>query len=247
MGQETWISTTKSTVNLWILKLNYPHWSSLLLFLVNCDSIFLVEKRGSMVCFDLEAGQHSWSLGSQTFSLNPWVWALNMWWIVICFLNNLVKYSSLNIKLKKSSTENPLKVLIGPLFATNGFTATGSRVEFQAASTSLPLFECAKILWVFGIFSWNCYVGFDSTTLLCDWCCISNPENSSLSLSNLNNAAIKKSRPWWLIIKMHQAKHFLGGFWWCLLLWKREKLDGFKALNASLFFMKIHDGLLALS
>lgn len=137
-----------------------------------------------------------------------------VWWIVICFLNNLVKYSSLNIKLKKSSTENPLKVLIGPLFATNGFTATGSRVEFQAASTSLPLFECAKILWVFGIFSWNCYVGFDSTTLLCDWCCISNPENSSLSLSNLNNAAIKKSRPWWLIIKTHQAKHFLGGFWW---------------------------------
>lgn len=48
------------------------------------------------------------------------------------------------------------------------------------------------------------------------------------SLSNLNNAAIKKSRPWWLIIKMHQAKHFLVGFLWCLLLWKREKIDGLK-------------------
>lgn len=54
-----------------------------------------------------------------------------------------------------------------------------------------------------------------------------NAKNSSSSLSNLNNAAIKKSRPCWLIIKMHQAKHFLGGFFlWCLLLWKREKMDG---------------------
>ena len=177
-----------------------------------------------MVCFDLEGGQHSWSLGSQAFSLNPWAWALSVWWIVICFLNNLVKYSSLKIKLKKSSTENPLKVLIGPFFATNGFTTTGSRVEFHSASTSLPLFECAKIWQVFGIFSWNCYVGFDSTTLLCHWCCISNAKNSSSSLSNLNNAAIKKSRPWWLIIKMHQAKHFLGGFYGVYYCGKGKKL-----------------------
>ena len=74
-----------------------------------------------------------------------------------------------------------------------------------------------------------------------------NAKNSSSSLSNLNNAAIKKSRPCWLIIKMHQAKHFLGGFFYgAYYCGKGKKWTG-ESFKCQLFFMKIHDVLLVLS
>lgn len=63
--------------------------------------------------------------------------------IPICFFGNLMEIFF--PERKKSSTENLLTSRTIPVFATNGFTTTGSGIEFHSSFASSPLSDLVTL------------------------------------------------------------------------------------------------------
>ena len=103
--------------------------------------------------------------------------------IPICFFGNLMEIFF--PERKKSSTENLLTSRTIPVFATNGFTTTGSGIEFHSFASS-PLSDLVTLKSdKSSVFTDKTVTSdSDSTLLLCDSRSTSKPRNSSPSLSD---------------------------------------------------------------